>query len=255
MPEQEFAPETQETLEGHISVRAAIEGRSRPIERLLIREGILNKSAHALLRLAQDENVPFERVPESVIEGYTSGNTHGGVLAIVGPRHVLPLADLAADEANPLIIMLDGHEDPFNFGQAVRSIYAAGAHGLVLRPRQWTTATAVVARSSAGAYERIPLAFADTAEDAVAHFRSRGLNAVALDADSKAQTIYAYDWSQPTFALIGGEKRGLSRGLAKQVDAVLQLPYGRDFRRSLGMSPTAAVVAFEAMRQRLDTKR
>jgi 23S rRNA (guanosine2251-2'-O)-methyltransferase len=241
----------QDILEGHISVRAAIEARSRTIETLYIREGILNKSAHALLRLAQSENVPFERVPETTIEQYASGSTHGGVLALVGTRRTLPLAELAQDEVAPLIMMLDGHEDPFNFGQAVRSLYAAGVHGLVLRPREWTTATSVIARSSAGASERIPIAYADTAEDAVQHFKSRGMQAIALDADPKARTIYAYDWQQPTFALIGGEKRGLSRGIANAVDAVLQLPYGRDFRRSLGMSPTAAVVAFEAMRQRM----
>ncbi|MCB9460808.1 MAG: RNA methyltransferase [Anaerolineaceae bacterium] len=252
MPEQELEHDAPEMLEGHISVRAAIEGHSRTIERLLIREGILNKSAHAVLRLAQDENVPFERVSEAVIEQYAAGGSHGGIVAIVGARLVLPLDQLAQDEASPLVIMLDGHEDPFNFGQAVRSIFAAGVHGLVLRPRQWTSATAVVARSSAGAYERIPLAYAETAEEAVAHFHSRGMKAVALDADPKAPTIYNYDWTQPTFALIGGEKRGLSRGLANQVDAVLQLPYGREFRRSLGMSPTAAVVAFEAMRQRME---
>ncbi|QPC82956.1 RNA methyltransferase [Phototrophicus methaneseepsis] len=242
---------SQEVLEGHISVRAAIEAHSRPIETLYIREGILNKSAHALLRLAQAEQIPFERVPDAMIEQVTNGNSHGGVAALVGERRTLPLAELAQDEAAPLIIMLDGQEDPFNFGQAVRSLYAAGVHGLVLRPREWASATSIVARSSAGASERIPIAYAETAEDAVQHFKARGMQAVALDADPKASTIYAYDWRQPTFALIGGEKRGLSRGIANAVDAVLQLPYGRDFRRSLGMSPTAAVVAFEAMRQRL----
>jgi 23S rRNA (guanosine2251-2'-O)-methyltransferase len=104
--------------------------------------------------------IPSESLCNTVtadfIDARTGGQSHGGVVAEVGPRRFLPLADLLPSTNVPFIVMLDGIEDPFNFGQAIRALYAAGADGLVVRPRNWLSAAGIVARASAGTAELMP---------------------------------------------------------------------------------------------------
>ncbi len=112
------------------------------------------------------------------------------------------------------------------------------------------SAAGIVARSSAGASELIPTAVAQTTLDAAAFLREHGLTvACAIKAD--AVSIYEADLTIPLFLVIGGEKRGSTRSFVDQADLRLQIPYQRDFRRSLGTSSAVSVVAFEVMRQRM----
>lgn len=238
-------------LEGIISVEAAIEAGSRPISQLFLRQDAKPRLVRQLRRLektAVAAHIPVSWVDAAVIDAHASGQTHGGVLAQVGARRFVALADLLAGAERPFIVMLDGVEDPFNFGQSLRSLYAAGATGVVVRPRNWTTAASVVARSSAGASERIPLAVAETADAAAAFFRERGL-AIACTSQETAVSIYDSDLTQPLFLLLGGEKRGITRSFLRQADLRLAIPYARQFDPALGTTAATAVLAFERMRQ------
>lgn len=236
-------------LEGMISVRAALKANSRTIQTIYMRK---NKSDRRLAQLERDAtaaNVPVERVGVDVLERYAEGNTHGGVIAFVGPRRFLQPGDLLGTKTRPVIVMLDGVEDPYNFGQAVRAFYAAGIDGLVVRPRNWMSAAAVVARASAGASELMPTAVFETAEDAATFFRERGLTVACADKD-RAVSIYDADLTVPLFLLVGGEKRGVTRSFADEADIRLQIPYGRGFGQALDTTSAAAVLAFEILRQR-----
>ncbi|GAB4574328.1 MAG: hypothetical protein Kow0077_20330 [Anaerolineae bacterium] len=243
-------PETA-ILEGHIAIRAALEAGSRPIERILIdrtrrdRKGELARTA----QLAEAAGVPVARVTPDEVDAQASGKTHGGIIAHCGPRHFVPLEALLPADHAPFVVMLDGVEDPFNFGQAIRAVYAAGADGLVMRPRNWMSAAGIVARASAGASERIPTAVADTAEAAAGFFRQRGL-IIATTARKRTTPLYNADLTAPLFLLIGGEKRGITRSFLDAADLVIAIPYGRRFGESLGTTAAAAVLAFEVMRQR-----
>ncbi len=250
-------PDTDRALlEGFISVTAALESGRRAVHSLLLKEGREDGQTRHLARLAHKAGVPLSRVSADEIEARAGGKTHGGVLAEVGPYQFMPLTDLLTNAsaapfvAMPFIAMIDGVEDPFNFGQAVRALYAAGADGLVLRPRNWLSAAGVVARASAGASELLPTAVAETAEDAAAFFRAQGLQiACASDAPGSV-SLYDTDLTRPLFLLIGGEKRGVTRSFLASADLKLRIPYGRPLPHSLGTAPATAIVAFEVLRQR-----
>ena len=141
-------------------------------------------------------------------------------------------------------------EDPFNFGASVRALYAAGADGLVLRPRNWLSAAGTVARASAGASELIPTALAETAAEAAAFFRARGLQVACATDERGSVSLYDADLTVPLFLLLGGEKRGITRSFLDQADLKLRIPYGRAMPHSLGTASATAVIAFEIMRQR-----
>jgi 23S rRNA (guanosine2251-2'-O)-methyltransferase len=203
-----------------------------------------------LQQKAESAGVSVERVDSGVIESHVSGNSHGGVIALVGPRKFTTMADLIAQSRLSFVVMLDGIEDPFNFGQAVRALYAAGVDGLVVRPRNWLSAAGIVARASAGASELMPMAVAESALEAAGVFKKHGLT-VAAAGKGKATSIYDANLAIPLFLLIGGEKRGITRSFIDQADIQLQIPYRRPFAYSLGAAAAAAVLAYEVMRQRL----
>jgi 23S rRNA (guanosine2251-2'-O)-methyltransferase len=246
---------------------SALQARSRPIHTLYLRRDKRDQDTGRLERLARQHNIPIERLPAAQIDQLTSGQTHGGLAALAGPRHTLPLDTLLTHHSSritppasrithhasritpPFIVMLDGIEDPFNFGYAVRALYAAGADGLVLRPRNWLSAAGVVARASAGASERIPTAIAETAQ-AAAGFFQHGLTVASAAKDKRAVSLYDANLAVPLFLVAGGEKRGITRSFLDTADLLLQIPYGRPFDQSLGTAAATAVLAFEIMRQR-----
>ncbi len=239
----------QAVLEGSISVEAALKAGSRTIEKLLIASGVIDRDVARLAREAGRMGVMVERVPAEQIDALAQGKSHGGVIALASPRQFVPLDALVAEITRPFIVMLDGVEDPFNFGQAVRAFYAAGADGLVLRPRNWMSAAGVVARASAGASELMPTAIAETTQAAANFFRSKGLR-VAVATKDRAESIYEADLCGAIFLVVGGEKRGVTRSFEDAADLRLSIPYGRRYPHSLGTTAAAAVLAFEIMRQR-----
>lgn len=241
--------ETQDTLEGAISIGAAMRSGSREIFSLIFREGREEGIVQRVADAAKKRGILVERVSADEIDARASGKTHGGILAVVGPRKFVSLENLLGAPAS-FVVMVDGVEDPFNFGAAVRSLYAAGAHGLIVRPRNWMSAASVVARSSAGASELIPTAIAESVEEAAEFYRERGLLVACATDAPPTVNLYKTDLTRPLFLLIGGEKRGVTRSFASKADMRLEIPYARSDSHSLGTAAAAAVLGFEIMRQR-----
>lgn len=241
-------------VEGAISVTAALRAGSRTVHVVYVRDQVArkkNRQLQALQKAAAAANVPVQVVDEATIDQHADGRSHGGVLAEVGPRHFLSLTQLLGEAERPFVVMLDGIEDPFNFGQSLRTLYAAGVTGVVVRPRNWMSAAGVVTRASAGASEYLPMAVAEDAFSAADFFRERGL-AVACTGREAAVSVYETDLTQPLFLLLGGEKRGITRSFMRQADVRLLIPYGvtaHTFPQSLGTVAATAVIAFERARQ------
>jgi len=237
-------------LEGRISVEAALRGGARDVSEIIALQPGDRRLAR-LRALAAERGVPLRIASTAEIEELASGQTHGGVLALAGDRRYLSVEQLLANSGpEPLLVMLDGVEDPYNFGAAIRGIYAAGADGLVVRRRSWEHAAGTVARASAGAAELMPTAVAETSEEAAEVSRAAGLRVVCAAARPDAVSMHEADLTGPLFLLVGGERRGITRSFLDRADLVVRIPYARPVLGSLGTATAAAVLAFEAMRQR-----
>ena len=236
-------------MEGHLSVEAALEAGVRPMHRIwAARPG--DRRLARLRALARERGVLIEQVEAELIDELALGRTHGGVVGLVGSRRESTVAQLLAEVGDgSLIVMLDGIEDPFNFGQAVRALYAAGVDGLVVR-RSWETAVGTVTRASAGATELMPTAWTPSAEDAAAACRMAGLRVACAVAEPEAEPLSSADLTGGVFLLIGGERRGVTRSFIEQADQRIRIAYGRDRAPDLGAATSAAIVGFEALRQR-----
>lgn len=233
-------------IEGIVAVEAVLSADSRAVQAIYVRQDRFDGRVARLQLLAQSMGVACSRVPAEIIAESVPGSAHGGVVARVGARRMAGLGDLLS-LPRPVIFMLDGVEDPYNFGQAVRSLYAAGIDGLIVPPRNWLSAATVI-RASAGATEFMPSAVAE-ANEAIAAARAAGFSiAVATAEDSRSMT--ELDLSGPLLLFVGGEKRGVSRAVEAVADWRVGIPYGREVGYSLGTAAAAAVLAFEILRQR-----
>jgi len=187
----------------------------------------------------------LEFVDAAQIDEFTVGSSHGGIIAFCSPR-TIPLLSADAIKPDGVYYMLEGIEDPYNFGYSVRSIYAAGGDGIILTPRNWMGVAGVVARSSAGSSETIDMYVSD-AESAAELFRSKGYRVICAGIRD-SESIFETNLKKPLFVVLGGEKRGISRAMLDRCDKVVRIDYGNDFNGSLSSAAATAVFAFEILR-------
>lgn len=236
-------------FEGMTSISAVLNGGFRKITRVLVDKEKAGKKARELNYLTKMQSIhgfDIEETDGIEIEKLTTGNSHGGIIAECTDRIIPDISELKL-EKDGFYVMIDGIEDPYNFGYALRSIYAAGADAVILTPRNWMNAAGVVCRSSAGASELLPLFTAD-GKDACEFFSK---NNVKIAAAGIRDSVSAYDadLSFPVFLVVGGEKRGISASVLEMADMTVRLDYGRDFRGSLSAASAASILAYEVFRQ------
>lgn len=243
-------------LEGMTSIRALINGRKagtndRPVKAILYdKEKAAAKAKELAYLNALRPQFGYEMRPadKEEIESLTIGSTHGGIIALCGER-TLPALDRLAAEMRPdgFYVMIEGIEDPYNFGYALRALYAAGVDGIVLPPRNWMGVAGVVARASAGASELFSMYIGEPTQ-AAGLFRAKGYQIVCADRRN-ARPLHAVRLRRPLFLVVGGEKRGISRALLDMADLSVKIEYGRPFAASLSAASAAAILAYEIFRQ------
>lgn len=190
----------------------------------------------------------IEYVNADIIDKYTTGNTHGGIIAFSAPRDIPTLSsNIDKINENGAYIMLDGVEDPYNFGYSVRSIYSAGIDGIIIPKRNWMTVAGIVAKSSAGASELIDMYVCDP-EEAIKLFKNKGYKIICSGIRNSV-SMYEADMKKPVFLIVGGEKRGISSSIEKSTDLIARIEYGREFKGSLSTASAATIMAYEIFRQ------
>ena len=199
-----------------------------------------------LRRMAEKLDFTVTEADAAEIDNLATGNSHGGIIARCTERTIPTLTAESLPEKG-FVTMIEGIEDPYNFGYALRSIYAAGADAVILTPRNWMSAAGVVCRSSAGASELLPL-FVSEPDEAVHMAKTAGYKVVCAGIRDSVSAFDA-DLTRPIFLIVGGEKRGISRAVLDLADEVVRLDYGRPFRGSLSAASAASILAYEVLRQ------
>jgi 23S rRNA (guanosine2251-2'-O)-methyltransferase len=187
-----------------------------------------------------------DTAPEE-LERLCSSPDHQGVVAEVDPY---PYADpnslLQADDA--LVVALDQIQDPHNLGAVCRAAEVAGAAGVVIPERRAASVTPAVCKASAGAVEHLPVARVRNLADWLGEAKAR--EAWVYGAAADAQRAYTdVDWSGRAVLVLGSEGSGLRPRVAETCDEVVSIPVV-GMIGSLNASVAAAVILFEARRQR-----
>ena len=255
MQKEDIKFEVSNVFEGMTSIRAIIKSidsrlSDRRIEKILFDGDRLNKISKEvgyLRAVSEKYGFVLEKTNAEEIEKLTVGASHGGIIAIATERTIPRLSMESDIKPTGFYCMTEGIEDPYNFGYSLRSLYACGCDGIILPERNWMSAAGVVARSSAGASELLPM-FTAQAEYAADIFKAKGYKIVC--AHEKTDNLLGRcDLPCPILLIVGGEKRGISGALAEKADMLVKIEYARDFKASLSAASATTMFAYEIMRQ------
>ena len=181
------------------------------------------------------------------LEKFTLGTTHGGLIAICEDRALPYLGADSPIKNNGFYVMIEGIEDPYNFGYSLRSLYAMGCSGIILTERNWMSAAGVVARSSAGASEMFTM-YKSNPIDCIDLFKAWGYTVVLAD-ENTDNILGGCELKKPILLIVGGEKRGISRSVIDKADLLVKIDYDREFRASLSAASATTMFAYEISRQ------
>lgn len=202
-----------------------------------------------LVDLAAAQGVTVRRVTREALDRETRNGVHQGVAADVDPLSSATLDDLASRlDPPPLIVVLDEVEDPQNVGAILRTMDAVGATGLVRQTRRAASLEGAAAKASAGAVHHVRIADVVNIARALEELKAAGVWTVGLDADA-GLAYHQWDLTLPTALVLGAEGHGLRRLVRERCDGLARIPM-RGHVGSLNVSAAAAVVLYEADRQR-----
>jgi 23S rRNA (guanosine2251-2'-O)-methyltransferase len=197
----------------------------------------------------QHEWLPADAMVESGerLDELAASDDHQGLVAEVEP-FIYADPGLLLGRERTLLMALDEVTDPHNLGAVARVCEGAGADGLLITRRRSAAVTAAVCRASAGAVEHLPIALVDNLADTLLRARRPGLWTYAADGEAD-QPYDAHDYRDGTLFVLGAEGRGLRPRVRAACDAAAAIPM-RGRIESLNVSTAAAVLLFEATRQR-----
>jgi 23S rRNA (guanosine2251-2'-O)-methyltransferase len=202
-----------------------------------------------LVTRAQEVRIPVETIDRLAIERLARGGVHQGVAAEIQPLPAFTIEELVRDAvAVPLLVVLDGVEDPQNVGAILRSVDAAGADGLIRQARHAARIDGAAAKASAGAVNHVHVATVVNIARTLEELKSMGVWTVGLDAEAP-DTYDQVDYTLPTAFVLGAEGEGLRRLVRESCDRLVSIPMAGHVG-SLNVSVAAGVTLFEAGRQR-----
>ena len=225
----------------------------RNIERLIMVDDLeLGSQLREIIVLAESAGIHVDAVSRRELEGQSQTKKHQGVIAVVpDPRYHDPEDLVAAASSRgetPLIVMLDGIQDPHNLGAIARTVDAAGAHGLIIPERRAVGITPGAVRASAGALEHVGVARAVNLNRTIENLKRAGVAVIGLDAEGEIDYTEA-DFTGPTVIVVGAEGKGISRLVKENCDQLVSIPMVGELS-SLNASVSAGIVLYEAFRQR-----
>jgi 23S rRNA (guanosine2251-2'-O)-methyltransferase len=228
-------------------VREAL--KTRAVQRLMVQQGAIGPRLQAVLDRARADGVRIELVERSAVDRAARGGVHQGIVAVLDEPRSFTIGDLVGRASEPpLIVVLDGIEDPQNLGAILRVADAAGASGVVRQTRHAAPLSGVVAKTSAGALAHVRIADVVNIARAVEDLKAANVWTVGLDAEAP-EPYDQIDFRQPTAVVLGAEGPGVRRLVKEGCDRLASIPM-RGRVESLNVATAAAVVLFEALRQR-----
>ena len=234
-------------------VRELLRAGAEGVGELWLAEGGTRGAAFAELeRLGRAAHAKVRAVPRARLDRLAGTDRHQGVVAVVADFRYAELDGLVASAAASgrpsLLVVLDGVEDPHNLGAIIRSAHALGAHGVVIPKDRAVGVTPAVAKASAGAVERCPVARVTNVAKTVEALKGEGIWSVALAADGE-RPLPALDLRGPTALVLGSEGEGLRPLVRRTCDLSARIPMSGELD-SLSVSASAAVALYEAACQR-----
>ena len=219
--------------------------------KLYIQDDLRGKNVDAIKALAAEKKVSISWTPKKTLSDMTGGAVHQGFVLRVSEfaySELSVIMDKAELEENPLVLILDGLNDPHNFGSILRTADATQVTGVIIPKHRAVGVTPVVAKTSTGAVEHIPIARVTNLSQTLDKLKEAGFWVFGTDMDGTPS--HKWHTAGKVALIIGNEGKGISANIKKQVDEMITIPMSGHVQ-SLNASVAAAVLMYEVYRNRL----
>ena len=222
----------------------------KDINKILIERGEKHGSILEIIVKAKENKVVIVEVEKNKLDFYASN--HQGVVAIVPPFNYCEIEDILKEAEDrgekPFIIILDGIEDPHNFGAIIRTAETAGVHGIVIPKRRSVQVNSTVVKVSTGATTYMKIARVNNLNETIRRLKEEGVWIIGTDGEAKT-LYYDYDMKESIAIVIGNEGNGMSDLVKKGSDVLIKIPMKGKIT-SLNASVSAGIVMYEVVKQR-----
>ena len=249
----QLTAEADGLIEGRNAVIEALRTEAS-IDKIFIQKGEVDKTLGHIASKARAAGIVVVEADRRKLDGMSRTHAHQGVIALAAVREYVSVEDILADAAakseKPLLVVCDEISDPHNLGAIIRTAECAGAHGVVIPKRRSAGLTAVVAKTSAGAVAHVPVARVPNIPALLKDLKKQGVWVFGTAADGTT-ALYDADLKGPAAIVIGSEGDGMTRLAAENCDFLVSIPMKGDLN-SLNASASAAILLYEAVRQRMN---
>ena len=238
-------------IEGKNAIRQAFDSKTT-INKVMVDKNYQGRKDE-IIDLAVRNKVKFEFVPRIVLDKKSKTGHHQGYIAESVDFVYSTCEDILENankkNENPFVVLLDGIEDPHNFGAIIRSCECAGVHGIIIPKNRACQVNETVIRTSTGAITNMPIAKVTNLKDAINFLKDNNISVFACEANGKE--IYNQDLTNNVALIIGSEGFGVKPSIIDYCDGVVALPL-KGKVNSLNASVACGIVTFEVVRQRLN---
>ena len=242
----------EDMIEGRNALTEALKS-GRTIDKVFVAAGDTDKALARLSALAKEAGAVVVSTDRRKLDMMSPTGAHQGIMAQVAAHEYATVDEIlqrAADKGEaPLLVLCDELTDPHNLGAIMRTAECAGAHGVIIPKRRSVGLTAVVGKTSAGALEYMKVARVSNLAATIRELQKKGIWVFGTAADGD-RTLYESDFKGPTALVIGSEGFGMSRLVEESCDFKIRIPMKGNIT-SLNASAAAAILLYEAVRQRL----
>ena len=247
----DFEKDREDIVEGRNAVIEALRA-GRVLDKIYIQKGETDKALGHIASKAREAGIVVVDADKRKLDAMSQTHAHQGVIALAAVREYCSVADILsiAKEKNehPFIIICDEISDPHNLGAVIRTAEAAGAHGVIIPKRRSAGVTSIVDKTSAGAVEHMAVARVANLTSAINELKDAGVWIYGTAAEG-TNPLWKTDLKGPICIVIGSEGDGISRLVRENCDFLVSIPM-KGKVSSLNASAAAAVLIYEALRQR-----
>ena len=242
---------TEDIIYGKNAILEALSADTREINKIIISKTLHSDAKlNKIKDLAKEKGIIFQFTAKEKFQDFAEFN-HQGVIAYISPVKYTTIDEfLQQSHKNSSLVILDGIEDPHNFGAIIRTCVCAGVSGIIIPSRRNVQVNSTVEKTSAGAVNRIPIIKVNSLVNTVQKLKTSDWWLIAADASAK-DNYFDINYCDVNFALImGAEHAGVSKSLLNAADFRVKIPMANDFN-SLNVSNALSPIIFEAVRQRI----
>lgn len=234
---------------GRNPVYEALRSTHCHIREIWVAGGRRSSGLERVIRAAESKGIPINNVERANLNSITKSAPHQGVVGLVAHLDYADLDDvLRKGEGDPLLLVLDGIEDPRNLGALIRTADACAVWGVIIPKDRAAGITPVVAKTSAGAVFHTPVIRVTNIPTTLRRIKDRGIWVVGADTAAETQ-VFNQDLTIPLALVIGGEAKGMRPLVKRECDLLVSIPMKGEVN-SLNASVAGAIVLYEALRQR-----